>query len=916
MTTDHKQRGGPSLDGSGLAAVRAADRTAELIITVGGLSVIAAVLGIIAYLGYVTLPLLAPGSAEPAGVVERAGSDPAPLAVVLDEQGDFFLTVLPDGGVQIRQTRGGGVVLDAALPGIEQAAEIDRLTLDPSSGLWAAATDAGLIMGRAEMRSRTVGLVSVPPAAAEAEIGVPVADDRALFLRNTPEQWRRTTLELESLGIAEISPPAGGLLDIAASRNGFVAVAADDAGRATAVIARRARGGLDDEGGLRLRTAEFAAEAPGFRLAGLAVLDQASQVVLVAEDGRYERFEIGRSSASSVETGTLPGLLEDGQERVTIVGTVLGRGTFAVGTNRGRLATFFPAVDVERRDDLGAVVTGRSVRLPMSSAVSAMASSLRDRSMVIGSDAGDVVVWHGTSGKLIARASTGGGAAAREIAVAPKLDRLMVVTATAFEVFALDVGHPEATLSSVFLPIRYEGQPEADFVYQASSAEDDAEPKLSLMPLIFGTLKATVFAMLFAAPIAVLAAIYTSEFMQERHRRIVKPSIEMMASLPSVVLGFVAAMVVAPFIRDHLTTVLLSIVLVPGAVLLGAGLWSLLPDARAARMGPMRTLGSTLALTLLGVVLAAWSAPAVERSLFGPSEQEVAVLAGMVEPAEPAADGAFEFQGEWFVAIEPASEDERAMLAAVGAEFAGPGFAFKNWLGGVTGSAWSGWFAILAPMFAAVLGILIWPLLLRAAPAVSDARWQPVLRVVVSCAIGAALAGVLASILTSAGADARGGVLGPYTQRNTLVVGVIMGFAIIPIIYTISDDAMRSVPVSLKAASLGSGATPWQTVVRIVLPVAASGIFSAIMIGFGRAVGETMIVLMATGNTPVMEWNIFSGLRTLSANIAVELPEAERGGTHYRLLFLCGVVLFAMTFVINTSAEIVRQHFRKRNSML
>jgi phosphate transport system permease protein len=84
------------------------------------------------------------------------------------------------------------------------------------------------------------------------------------------------------------------------------------------------------------------------------------------------------------------------------------------------------------------------------------------------------------------------------------------------------------------------------------------------------------------------------------------------------------------------------------------------------------------------------------------------------------------------------------------------------------------------------------------------------------------------------------------------------------------------------------------------------------MIGLGRAVGETMIVLMATGNTPIMDWNAFNGFRTLSANIAYELPEAVRDSTHYRVLFLAALVLFAMTFALNTVAELVRQRFRKR----
>ena len=99
---------------------------------------------------------------------------------------------------------------------------------------------------------------------------------------------------------------------------------------------------------------------------------------------------------------------------------------------------------------------------------------------------------------------------------------------------------------------------------------------------------------------------------------------------------------------------------------------------------------------------------------------------------------------------------------------------------------------------------------------------------------------------------------------------------------------------------------------RVVLPTASPGIFSAIMIGLGRAVGETMIVLMATGNTPIMDWSPFNGFRTLSANIAVEIPEAPQGGTLYRTLFLAALLLFVLTFVLNTAAELVRQRLRKR----
>jgi phosphate transport system permease protein len=155
-------------------------------------------------------------------------------------------------------------------------------------------------------------------------------------------------------------------------------------------------------------------------------------------------------------------------------------------------------------------------------------------------------------------------------------------------------------------------------------------------------------------------------------------------------------------------------------------------------------------------------------------------------------------------------------------------------------------------------------------------------------------------------------LLGPYQERNALLVGCILGFAIIPLIYTISEDALQSVPQHLRSASLGCGATTWQTTIRVVVPTAMSGLFSAMMIGFGRAVGETMVVLMAAGNTPLIDVNPMNGYRTLSATLATELPEAARGSTHYHSLFLAALLLFCFTLVANTIAELVRIRFRKR----
>jgi phosphate transport system permease protein len=229
-----------------------------------------------------------------------------------------------------------------------------------------------------------------------------------------------------------------------------------------------------------------------------------------------------------------------------------------------------------------------------------------------------------------------------------------------------------------------------------------------------------------------------------------------------------------------------------------------------------------------------------------------------------------------------------------------------------------GLFVLPFLMTAAILATLaLW----RTVPVRLRGRWRAgtevfllIPGILAAATVAFALGGLIEARLL--GGDYRGWLLSAlgltYDQRNSLVVGLAMGFAVVPIIFTIAEDSLSNVPQHLRAGSLAMGATRWQTAIRIVLPTASPGIFSAIMIGFGRAIGETMIVLMATGNTPVMDANIFSGFRALSANIAVELPEAPEGGTLFRVLFVAAFLLFCLTFVINTVAEVVRLELRQR----
>jgi phosphate transport system permease protein len=386
------------------------------------------------------------------------------------------------------------------------------------------------------------------------------------------------------------------------------------------------------------------------------------------------------------------------------------------------------------------------------------------------------------------------------------------------------------------------------------------EPKYGLRPLIFGTLKATLYSMLFGAPLALLAAIFTSEFLHPQVRSKVKPVIELMASLPSVVLGFLAALIFAPLVARAVPAVLVSFVSLPLAFLTGAHLWQLLPQNLGLRLSRWRFLFIVAALPA-GILAALRLGPSVERWLF----------AGDI----------------------------------------------RLWLNGQVGSGTGGWMFVLLPLCG--IGTFLLGRELNSWLRVHTHHWSRArcaalqfTKFLAGTAFALGGAWLLALLLNTFGWDPRGAYVGTYDQRNTLIVGVVMGFAIIPLIYTIAEDALSTVPEHLRSASLGAGATQWQTATRIVVPIAMSGLFTALMIGLGRAVGETMIVLMATGNTPVMEWNVFNGLRSLSATIASELPEAPLGSTHYRTLFFAALCLFMLTFVVNTAAELVRLRFRRR----
>ncbi|MDB2377488.1 ABC transporter permease subunit [Luminiphilus sp.] len=364
--------------------------------------------------------------------------------------------------------------------------------------------------------------------------------------------------------------------------------------------------------------------------------------------------------------------------------------------------------------------------------------------------------------------------------VSPSLIRALTPSGDAllFVFRATDIGGDWRRLVS---PIEYEGYPSEEYLWLPLPSAQRAEPKYSVVPLIFGTLKAALLALLFSAPLSLGCAIYVGCFMSEAQRQRVRPAIDMLTAFPTVVLGAIGLFWLAPRFGEFLSALIGVIALFPILAILGVFV--------------VRGLG-------------------------------------------------------WRWVRHDALDD--------------------------------------------------WPL-----------RLLPLVLLVIAAGAAAGLSGTarlpggsLEAYLLSSGVS--------ISYFNSLLVGIVLGLAITPTIFSIAEEAIHAVPRNLAAGALALGSTPWQGYRDVVLPLALPGMIAAIMVGFGRAAGETMILVMLSGNTGIMDLSIFEGLRSVSASLALELPEAPKTSSHYQVLFVMGLLLFGLTFIVNTVAEIIRARVRMR----
>ncbi|MBF0318107.1 MAG: ABC transporter permease subunit [Nitrospirae bacterium] len=732
------------------------DKTATAVITFGGVAVILSIIAIMFFIVYEVYPLWRAPKAALARKIDAISTKV--LAAGVEEYREVAYVVTSKASVDFLSLKSGNVLKSSTL---EKAAgkEIVSVTSLQGNDQYSIGTADGYVV------PVKIVVASSFDAGGRRVLEPTVTEGEPEFIAGAPvKQAVAVDSEEDSKAIAAITTKAEVLLNI-----------------------HKQKRSLLDEGTTETFKHDLTAALKGDIPTAIVIDQRIENVYVGTQNGLLYHWDI-RDAAAPVPMRVAS--VKD-TSAITALGLLVGERSLIVGRNSGSVSVWFQVSGLDHPGSHPNEAGGQGgqkqltqihVFEPHTAAVAMLVPTKRNRSFLSVDTGGNIILRHSPTTKTLLRFNAG-NVPLSAIAYASRGDGVVAVNGkAAMYAWDIDVSHPEVTIKALFGKVWYEGYDHPEYSWQSSGSGDDFEPKLSLVPLIFGTLKGTLYAMLFAVPIAIGGAICVSQFMHHSLRAVIKPVIEIMAAMPSVVIGFVAGLWMAPLVETLVPTIFLLPLQVIVMALLTLVVWRFMPRSYRARFRRGTEFLILLPVFILGLPVFLWLNQAVQ---------------GL------------------FVQVD-----------------------FRLWLHSALG-------------------------------------------------------------LT-------------YDQRNSLIVGYAMSFAVIPIIFTIAEDAMSNVPSNLVSASLALGANRWQTVVKVVLPAAAAGIFSAVMIGLSRAVGETMIVLMATGNTPIMDWSIFNGFRAMSANLAVEMPEAPQGGTLYRTLFLSALLLFFFTFALNTAAEIIRIRIKRK----
>ncbi len=560
--------------------VRLADRVSSVVITVGGIATIVAVCLVFFLLLAVVLPMFRSAAVQP---VTNAGlpiHQEKPLRVGVDEYRVMAWALYPQGELWAFRVDSGEVVLRERLLE-DEGVTVRAISFMQGEGHFAIArSDGKLQMGKIGFAP---GFADPDTLSAEVRALAPgqIATLDQRVVQVTPQhQFRTQQLVIERGTPLTFADTPLRRVHHTVTTTGVAVAGIADSGQLVFGKLRELKNVLTGERTWKAKVQPLPSSGPQDAPPdSILVPGRGDNVYAIWSSGKLVRYDV-RDSAVPVVAETIDLFPPQVDAHVTATDLVIGGETLLVGDDTGGLRAWF----LVRHSD--AQTPDGSWLLPIhelpsgTSPVRKLGISQRSRMIAVGYQDGTARVVHVTTESEVVNTHVAQDVSVDQILFAPKDDGLYALADGKLWGADFDPAYPETTFRSLFLPVWYEGYERPESVWQSSFAGVQSEMKLGLGPLIFGTLKATLYSMMIGVPLAMLAAIYTSEFLKPSYRNRVKSLIEMMASLPSVVLGFLGGLVIAPVIERFVPATICGFVTIPVFGLLGAFLWQQVPRAR------------------------------------------------------------------------------------------------------------------------------------------------------------------------------------------------------------------------------------------------------------------------------------------------------------------------------------------------
>lgn len=858
VATSRAAFGGESKAARRSAAVRRfCDQGARLVVSLVGISSIAAILLVGGVLVWGSLPLLEPPSLAPKSSVRSTLDLESAQAFLVDPRGRLGAVV--DAG-------GAATVVD-----LETGEELSVLKLvrEPPTCVFHSPTDPLLAFGFSDGTIQVVRVDFAAKSMAE-DLSVPLDRTYPPLLPGESVRFRGGLLERSSAGPLvwrRLEATTGSRIPLeegvqaevrtvyvhpGASPGVLRAAAVLDGGRATVlelrsadpVQAQLAPEELPDR--LHSRTSFSPMNAPAAP-AWMFVSPLGDEASLFWSGGRCERFRLAADgSARLVEEIDL---LPDENARLTDLQALEGQRTFVAGDTSGRISCWYVAADGSS--------AGRwfeAGQFPRRNSAVRRIVPLRNRLLFAAAYSdGTLALYESTGVRTWAAANQAMGPSWEFLVAWGRADdgELAALSSQRLSLWRYRI--PHASARDLFGWGRYENDSARRVDWQTSAPE----PKMNLWPLVLGSVQIATLACLWGCPLGMLSAIYTTQFLHPARRPGATMVMEWTASIPGVVLGFSGAFLLAPFLDVRGSSLYWTALCASAGIAAAVRFLSALPHdgLRAGLDGPWT------AAALGGGAAAAFGfglGPALDQACFAGSP-----MRSFVDPAFQPADRAWflllgppvlGLAGAWYDGlVRPRLPARLAGSAALDLLGMGAFFALS------TAACWGG---------AWCLGRIV------------DFRW-----------------------LWNEGGS---------VYFSSLSASIMLSAAVAPATFLVAEEALDAVPKELRTASLAAGATPWQTILGVVLPWSRLGLAAAVLMGFSRAFGETMLVFVATGGGASFLGSPFHGARTLATNLLEELPEASVGTTKYHVLVFTALLLFAATFVLNTCVELFRLAVKRK----